>query len=150
MKDDSEPIRGKVARVLNSREVALTVGAGDGVKVGMHFDILDPKGEDIIDPDTGYVLGSLSRPKVRVRIVTVHERLSVGRTFKKTKVNVGGESTMYSPLSEFHKYLLPAQWVTVYETLKTEEKTWEDLDEAKSYVKTGDPVIEVEEEVTSR
>ena len=40
-------IRGKVARVLNSREVALNVGLNNGVEVGMCFDILDPKGEDI-------------------------------------------------------------------------------------------------------
>ena len=39
--------------------------------------------------------------------------------------------------------LMPPKWITKYETLKTEEKTWEDLDEEKSYVKTGDPVVQV-------
>lgn len=34
-------------------------------------------------------------------------------------------------------------WVTRYETLKTREETWEDLEEEDSYVKTGDPVVQV-------
>ena len=38
---------------------------------------------------------------------------------------------------------MPAKWETKYETLKTEEKTWEDLDEEDSYVKIGDPVVQV-------
>ena len=33
--------------------------------------------------------------------------------------------------------------VTRQETLKTSEKTWEDLDEKESYVKTGDPVVQI-------
>ena len=81
----SEPIRGKVARVLNSREIALTVGSSDGVVVGMFFDVMDPKGEDITDPDTGDILGSVERPKVRVQITKVQERLSVASTYRKTK-----------------------------------------------------------------
>ncbi len=40
---------------------------------------------------------------------------------------------------------MPPKWVTKYETLKTEEKTWEDLDEEASYVKVGDPVIQVQQ-----
>ena len=38
---------------------------------------------------------------------------------------------------------MPPKWITKYETLKTEEQTWEDLDEKSSYVKVGDPVIQV-------
>ena len=38
---------------------------------------------------------------------------------------------------------MPPEWITKYETLKTKEKTWEDIDEEESYVRTGDPVIQV-------
>ena len=38
---------------------------------------------------------------------------------------------------------MPAKWETKYETLKTEEKTWKDLDEEDSFVKIGDPVVQV-------
>src|SRR5438034_4073982 len=51
-----EPIRGKVARILNARELVINVGLAEGVAIGMYFDVLDPKGEDIKDPDSGEVL----------------------------------------------------------------------------------------------
>lgn len=143
MTQRSQPIRGKVARILNSREVALNIGSRDGVVEGMLFDILDPKGEDIIDPETDDVIGSLNRPKVRVQVVTTQEKLSVASTFKKRQVNAGGQGSGFSALSELQRYLLPERWVTVYETLKTDEKTWEDLDEKQSYVKVGDPVVQI-------
>ena len=139
-------IRGKVARVLNSHELAMNIGQLNGVEVGMCFDVLDPKGEDIRDPDTGDVLGSVDRPKVRVRVTRVDERLAIAATYREMKVNVGGEG----PSLDFGltKYLLPPKWVTVRETLKTNERTQDSLDEAESYVKTGDPVVEVPAELT--
>lgn len=135
----SEPIRGKVARVLNSREIAISVGEARGAKLGMLFDVMDPKGEDIEDPDTGEMLGSIERPKVRVQVTKVQEKLSVASTFKKYKENIGGEYNIGS----FSKMLMPPKWIVKYETFKTDEKTWEDLNEDQSYVKVGDPVVQV-------
>lgn len=142
----SELIRSKVARVLNSREIAIAAGSDQGVRVGMYFDVLDPKGEDIRDPDTGDVLGSINRPKVRVKIKQVQERLSVASTFKKEKINVGGTGQSLESIGSIGllgRSLMPPRYVTKYQTLKTPEKTWEDPDEEQSYVKTGDPVIQV-------
>ncbi len=59
MADRAEPIRGKVAKVLNSREVALNIGEEQGVRIGMVFEILSPVGDVIEDPDTGDTLGSV-------------------------------------------------------------------------------------------
>lgn len=142
-------IRGKVARVLNSREIAINVGSVSGVVIGMHFDVMDPKGEDITDPDTGYVLGSVERPKVRVQVTQVQEKLSIASTYKKAKVNVGGTASLLGELGLASKALMPPKYIVKYETLKTDEKTWEDLDEEESYVKTGDPVVQVIEEITT-
>lgn len=151
-KQQSQPIRGKVARILNSRELAINVGSKDGVTVGMKFDVLEPKGEEIKDPDTGEVLGSLSRPKVRVRVKSVQERLSVATTFKEYEVNVGGVGSSLTAglegVGRLSDLLRPPKYVKKVETLKTEEKTWEDLDEKQSYVKIGDPVLQVLEEPT--
>ena len=36
----TDPIRGKVARILNSREIAINVGRDDGVYRGMYFDVI--------------------------------------------------------------------------------------------------------------
>lgn len=141
-----EKIRAKVARVLNSREVAITAGVEQGVEVGMLFDVMDPKGEDIRDPDSGEVLGSIERPKVRVKITQVMDRISVASTYKKETVNVGGSGGALADIGAISKAFMPPKYVTKYETLKTKEKTWEDLDEAESYVKTGDPVVQVIEE----
>ena len=135
----TNPIRGKVARVLNSREIAINVGSEKGVDVGMHFDVLDPKYENIRDPDTQELLGSIEHPKVRVQIIRVQEKLSIASTYRKKKINVGGTSLM-GDLSEF---LMPPDWRTKYETLKTEEQDREDIKDNESYVKVGDPVAQV-------
>jgi len=138
-------IRGKVARVLNSRELALNIGSEHGVRKGMLFDVIDPKGEDIVDPDTGDIIGSLERPKVRVRIISVQNRLSVASTYKKERVNIGGAGIGTSAISQL---FLKPEYVTQHETLKTEEKTWEDLSEEESYVKHGDHVVQVESDLS--
>ena len=140
------PIRGKVARILNSREVAINVGSKDGVQPGMYFDILHDVCQDIKDPDTGAILGSVELAKVRVKVTHVQEKLSLVSTYKKKRVNLGGNMKHLDISAGFAQTLLPPKWVTRYETLKTEEnirKDWEDLDEKDSYVKTGDAVVQV-------
>ena len=133
-------IRGKVARILNSREVALNIGEKNGVEPEMLFDILDPNAQDIEDPDTHEVIGSIYRPKVRVRITTVEERISVASTFKSKRTNIGGVGLGLSSVSSLFD---PPKWVNKYETLRSKEGTWEHLDEEDSYVATGDPVVQV-------
>jgi hypothetical protein len=143
-----EPIRGKVARVLNSRELALNLGSDHGVRIGMFFDVLDPKGDNITDPDTGEIIGSIERAKVRVKVISVQTKLSVASTYKKEKVNIGGSGSLVGfGSSGLSKLFLPPEYVTQYETLKTQERTWEDLSEDESYVKSGDPVVEVQESI---
>lgn len=136
------PIRAKVAKILNTRELVITAGSHDGVEVGMHFDIMDKKGENVTHPDTGEILGSVERPKVRVKVVQVQERIAVASTFRTKKVNEGG-SMPSSGL--FARALMPEIWTTKVETLKTKESTWEDLSESESYVRIGDPAVQVVE-----
>ena len=142
----SEIIRAKVARVLNSREIVITAGANNGVIVGMYFDVMDQQGDDIADPDTGEVLGSVERPKVRVQVTQIQDRIAIASTFKKERINVGGTGFL-GDIGAISRALMPPKYVTKYETLKTDEKTWEDLKEEQSYVKTGDPVVQVIEEI---
>ena len=140
-----EPIRGKVARVLNTREIAINVGTSQGVTLGMRFDVMDANEMDITDPDTGKVLGSLERPKVRVEIIHVQEDLSVAQT-PETTVNLGGTGTLNlrDTLGPLARSLILPHWVTRYETLKkTGKNTKEELDEEDSRVKIGDPIVQV-------
>lgn len=136
-------LQGKVASVLNSREVAINIGSASGVEVGMKFDIMSDEKEDILDPDTNDVLGSLDRPKVRVLVSYVTDMFAIASTYRKTSVNVGGIGGI-GP--SFAKLLSPPKWIETVETLKTSERTWEDLDESQSYVKTGDLVVQVLED----
>ena len=136
-------IRGKVAQILNSREVVLNVGSHHGVEINMHFDILDVNLERILDPDTQQVIGSISRPKVRVRIAHVDDKLSIASTYKQITENVGGNLGVALDVGLVARAFLPPKWNTRYETLATDEKTWEDLDESASYINTGDPVVQV-------
>ena len=69
-----------MAKVLSSREVAINLGAHDGVQVGMAFDVMNPKGDDIKDPDTNELLGSVVLPKIRVWVSQVHDKVSVATT----------------------------------------------------------------------
>jgi hypothetical protein len=74
-------IEGKVAEILNERELVINRGADAGVKEGMTFKVVESK-LDITDPDTGEVLGTISREKIRVRIAEVQSKFCIGRTYE--------------------------------------------------------------------
>lgn len=128
-------IEGRVAEVLNSRDLVINRGEENGVEQGMVFEILAPQGQDIRDPETDEVLGSVGRPKVVVKVVEVEAKLAVARTFKSRRRNVGGTDIN----QQWRRLLEPPRYVTEYDTLKTSERTWEDLSEEESFVKRGDP-----------
>ena len=138
MTTQTELVRGKIAKVLNSREVALNIGKNHGVTPGMRFEILSPDGFDIPDPDTGARLGSVAIPKVTVKITRVYDQVSVAATYRTKRVDISRRALFQRP-----------QWERRYETLKAGggfEKDTADLAEADSYVATGDPVVQVLDE----
>lgn len=146
----TQPIRGKVTRVLNAREIAINIGTTHGAQIGMYFDVMNPNDQDIPDPDTGEVLGSIDRPKIRVKITRVEDKLSVASTYKSTRVNIGGIGSKATAILDatlgfdrFGKAFMPPKWVTKYETLEKTKETPEPFDEKDSKVKTGDPVKQV-------
>lgn len=128
-------IEGQVAEVLNSRDLVINRGEENGVEQGMVFEILAPQGQDIRDPETNEVLGSVGRPKVVVKVVEVEPKLAVARTFKSRRRNVGGSDLN----QQWQRLFEPPRYVTEYDTLKTSKRTWEDLSEEDSFVKRGDP-----------
>ena len=129
----ADRIEGRVAQILTARELVINRGTVEGVEVGMRFAVLNRRGTDIRDPDTGDVLGSIELEKVLVKVVRVDEHLAVARTFRTFRVPgtgaLGWTSFQGSPAR------------TVPETLKTDERRLKDeLDEKESYVKIGDPL----------
>lgn len=151
-------IRGKVARVLNSRHLVIDVGAKDGVVRGMKFHIFDPGDDDhgsytIRDPDTHRVLGSVRlAPKITVTVIDVQDHISVASTLERI-ANVGGVNTI-ARVGSLTRALMPPQWITKYETLRriesrspdphfTHVRAGEPIDDSESLVKVRDPVIQV-------
>ena len=74
-------IQGKVATILNERDLIINRGSSAGVKEGMIFAILEPTIE-ITDPESGDSLGSITREKIRVKIVEVKGKFAVGKTYQ--------------------------------------------------------------------
>ena len=70
-------IEAKVAAVLSTREVALSAGEDAGVKEGDIATLY--KTIDVTHPDTGELLGSVRRSRVRFVVTEVEPRMSIGR-----------------------------------------------------------------------
>ncbi len=71
----TQPIRGKVARILSDRALVINVGKADGVDGGMEFYI-----SEIIpvkDPDTSIELGKIEWPIVSLSVYDVQEHIAV-------------------------------------------------------------------------
>ena len=118
-----EPIRGKVAQILDSRQVVLNVGSADQVTEGMMFKIINPKGEQIRDPDTQRFLGSVESVKAFVRVVQVQENLTVATSALGNPASIG-------PVA---RALMPPRWVDEYDPPGANLRI----------VDVGDPVIQV-------
>jgi hypothetical protein len=136
---DSERIKGKVAAILSKRELILNIGSEDGVEIGMKFVILNSKGIDVTDPDSGNILGTVEVPKTVVKVVRIDgPHLSVARTFRTLRGTPGifGLSAMTSISGTPDR---PETLdITPGSSLKAE------LSEEQSYIKRGDIALATE------
>ena len=141
----SEPIKGKVARLLTERDLVINRGMKDGVRVGMRFKILNSNGQAIRDPDSHEVIGSVEMVKVVVKVVEVQENLCVARTFKTIKTEASGVLAGLATMSVTARLAgLGSPGGTRVETLRSNEKFLdEEISESESYVRTGDLAIQV-------
>lgn len=141
----NQPLVGRVAMVLNERELATNIGASDGVEVGMKFKVLADEPTEILDPETDELLGSIERVKVQVQATEVQERFSICRTYIIHRTSGGpfyGLSGMSASLASL--YAPPRE---IPETLKAEDSSLPPpLPEKESYVKKGDRVVQLIEE----
>lgn len=135
------PIEGKVAAIVNERDLVINRGSDAGVEEGMKFGVIE--GEvPVKDPDTGEILVKLKREKIRVKIVEVHSKYSIGKTYQTYRVNVGG----YGSIFDFNRLATPRQEVTRVRTIRTSSQ----VDQAAVPVDIGDMVVEVEQESSVR
>lgn len=134
-------IEGSVSAILNRRELVINRGSLNGVTAGMRFAVLNRHGFEVRDPESNKILGSIDVEKTVVEVVRVEERLAVARTFRRSRVNVGGLAVGL----EISKYFEPRKYVTKFETLEVDPTTagYVELDEEDSFIKVGDPVRQV-------
>lgn len=131
-------MRGKVAAILNKRELVINLGADDGVEEGVRFVILNNKGVNIKDPDTGADLGSVEVPKTMVKIVRVDgPHLAVGRTFRVIPGAPGLANTL-AGIGAFGGR--PERTETLAIEPGTELRS--ELPDSESFVKVGDVALE--------
>jgi hypothetical protein len=136
-------LSGVVAAILNDREIVINLGAEAGAMVGMKFRVFDRPAE-VRDPNTKEILGTVRREKVRVKVVAVQNKLSIGRTYETYEVHEGGGG--FDSLG-WARLLKPPRVVTHVRTLRYDDSglDYGPLEEDKSYVKVGDPVESFEE-----
>ncbi|UAJ81239.1 hypothetical protein IT072_09800 [Leifsonia sp. ZF2019] len=130
-------IRGKVAEVVSDREIILNKGSDDGVREGMYFAVLNPDTVGITDPDTGEQLGGIRVVKITVRAVEVAPKLTLARTFRTRRVNVGGSAG--GGVSALYASLQPPKYVEEVEKLRLDKNSPRKLDPEESVVLRGDP-----------
>ena len=132
-------IRGKVAAILNERDLIINKGQNDGVSEGMPFQVTQPD-VPVRDPDNGAVLGVLTRDKIKVRVVELHPHFSVAKTYETYSARVPSE--VQQALSRFS-----GRTVTRVRRILTESSQQEGdtIGQEGSTVYVGDPVVQITE-----
>lgn len=129
---------GHVAKIMNDRQLIVTLGKEDGIEVGDYVGILDPTTEQISDPVEGGSRGSIVYFKSTLRITHVSEGLSVAATYKTRSVNRGG--LMGPGISNI---LAPPKWEEEIERFNGELSATHEL----GTISVGDEVYFLSKEV---
>ena len=144
------PLEGRVAQILNARELVINIGAESGVTEGMKFAVMSRSPTEIRDPDTNAVLDTIDREKVRVRASEVRPKITICKTYVVRTIPAGSVysgsllESLTAPI-KFMKDIQPPQ--KIVDTLRADEKDLPPpLSEQESYVKRGDRVIQISED----
>lgn len=145
-------IEGKVAKILTERDLVINRGIDDGVEVGMRFKILNPNGSNIRDPDdTSKIIGTVEMTKVIVKVVSVQDHLCVARTFQTIEIPASGTLGGIASIYANSVAGLGTAGGSRVETLRSTEKmASQEIDEADSYIRTGDPAVQIVVKATDK
>ena len=132
-KTQSALVEGKVATILNMRELIINRGSQDGVEAGMRFKIVD-ENATVVDPDTKEELGTITREKIRVTTADVQPRFSIARTYEtyKTEEPVPNRSPLTRTITKVRTLVSGSEFpLTSY-------------DGSKVFVCVGDRAVQVD------
>ena len=128
-----EPLEGKVAQILNDREVVINRGSKDGVETGMKFKIVESL--TILDPDTDEELGSIERENIRVKVIDVQPAFAIAHTYQTYQALDGMSRDLFRVAGRTYS-------MTKVRTIRSSEDA--SAVDAK-LVRIGDKVVQVDE-----
>lgn len=134
------PIEGRVASILNERDLVINRGSSDGVLEGMLFMVNQPN-VPIRDPESGLALGELTREKIKVRVIEVHDKFSVAKTYETYNIPAPGGQTIAEAL--FHPIIVTRTRKIFAGHSQLDPVT---IDIEGSTVNIGDPVFQIAEQ----
>ena len=136
-------IEGRVAAILNARELVINKGVAHGVKLGMKFAVLAETPLIVKDPITGIELDEIDREKVRVETTEVRPSISICRTYRVKRTKAGPFAATAMP--DFLGLTAPSK--TIPESFRiADSSSPPPLPEEESYVKVKDRVVEVSDD----
>jgi hypothetical protein len=131
-------LEGRVASILNARELVINIGSDAGVLPGQKFAVLAETPIQVKDPTTGAMLDEIDREKIRVVAHEIRPRITICQTFR---MKGGGLARMTHA----------ATVATLFAEAKRETLRAADSDkppplsEEESYVKINDRVVAVDD-----
>ena len=135
-------IKGKIAKILNTRELVINRGSGDGVKIGMEFVVWEPA-MPILDPETQEPLGDLQREKVRVRVFETEPKFALARTYE-TYRETSSDNSILGSLGFQSRYVTKVKRINTRYAHDTSE-----YQEGVANVSVGDTVTQVPAQVSN-
>lgn len=65
----------KVVKIIDEYRLIVNAGTENGIEVGTVFEVVSP-GDEVVDPDTGEVLGQIDSVKALLKVEHIYEKMS--------------------------------------------------------------------------
>lgn len=97
-----------VLKLVTDTELLLNVGTGENVNVGDVYAILDPATQNVRDPLTGNVVGTIDRVVVHVTVTRVSDGMSLAKLYGRRNTGLTGAAGLLAGPRPVVK--TPSQW----------------------------------------
>ncbi|NKB65734.1 MAG: hypothetical protein GKR89_01615 [Candidatus Latescibacteria bacterium] len=94
-----QSIHGKVAHIIDATTLVLNIGADQGVQLGMVFAVF-AEHQEVVDPDSGQVLGRWEVVKAQVEATHVQERMCTVRSLPQNEEGQIGSAPLSTLMVE--------------------------------------------------
>ncbi len=138
-KTPKAPLEGRVASILNARELVINIGSDVGVERGRKFAVMAATPIQVKDPASDAVLDEIDREKIRVEAREVRAKITICRTYRL----IGGGALHSVVTSSAFSDILAKP---ILETLRAaDSQKLPPLPEEESYVKINDRVVALDD-----